>query len=237
MSGDTSHKPLLLLDCYLDDAGCPARFHPPEHCATEVLLAPHMDVRLLDLDVADYRGLVITGSAASVLDGLPWSLAIEKLILDAHRTNVSIFGVCYGHQLIAKALFGIGQVRRSETPEFGWHEIHVTHPDGPLAGAPQSFLCFLSHYDEVATPLPEECQVLAHSENCAVQALRVVDKPIWGVQFHAEMDIAEAGPIFRERVTNSPELGIDAEAMLKLATPTDALWDSIYNGFLASLPA
>jgi GMP synthase (glutamine-hydrolysing) len=232
-----SSRPLLLLDCYLSTDGCPARFTPPGDVRTDVVQPPHVSPRALDLDVGNYRGVVITGSAASVLDEAPWSLAVEGLVRDAHRTNTPLFGVCYGHQLIAKSLFGADQVRRSSTPEFGWHEIQVTAAEGPVATTPDSFLCFVSHYDEVAPALSESMLVLAHSDRCCVQAFRIANKPVWGVQFHAEMAFDEASSIFRERVANSPELGIDAKAQLESATPTAELWKSIYGSFLDSLPA
>lgn len=229
--------PLLLLDCYLSTDGCPVNFTPPTEVPTRVVQTPHVPVESLALNVADYRGIVITGSAASVLDEEPWSVVMEGLIRDAHRDDIPLFGVCYGHQLIAKALFGNEQVRRSQTPEFGWHDIQVTAAEGPVASTPNPFLCFVSHYDEVAPPRTADMLVLAHSERCSVQAFRVADKPIWGVQFHAEMEFAESSSIFRERVANSPELGIDSKAQLASAKPTNDIWNTIFGAFLASLPS
>jgi GMP synthase-like glutamine amidotransferase len=230
-------RPLLLLNCYLSGDPCPALFTPPLGVRAKVVKVPHVPLDSLVIDLADYRGLVITGSAASVLDEASWSLFLEELIREAHSASIPLFGVCYGHQLIANALFGPAQVRRSPTPEFGWYKIHVTTPEGPVASAPNPFLCFLSHYDEVTAPRTDELQVLAHSERCGVQAFRVANKPIWGVQFHAEMDFDEAVSIFQERVENSPELGIDADAHVASAVSTRELWRAIYGSFLDSLPA
>jgi GMP synthase (glutamine-hydrolysing) len=225
-------KELLLLDCYLSLDGCPTAFTPPEDVETRVLQAAHVGLTELELDLSDFSGMVITGSAASVLAEEPWSLAIEQLIHSAHTMGLPLFGVCFGHQLIAKTLFGELGVRRSPTPEFGWHKIRVASPEGPVAETPQSFLCFLSHYDEVTEPPAGDMQVLARTERCAVQAFTIIGRPIWGVQFHAEMDFDEASSIFRERVGNSPELGIDTQAMLELAVPTPEIWATIYMGFL-----
>ncbi|MFT4710719.1 MAG: GMP synthase-like glutamine amidotransferase [Bacteroidia bacterium] len=230
-------RPLLLLDCYLDAGGCPALFHPTAETQTTVVLPPHIPLDQLDFDLSPFSGMVITGSAASVLDELPWSLCVEQLIQRAFADKLPLFGVCYGHQLIAKTLFGKDQVQRSPTPEFGWLEVKVESPAGPVQDAPESFECFLSHYDEVlATPAPG-LQVLASSERCAVQAFRHEHAPIWGVQFHAEMAFEEARAIFVERVGNSPELGIDADAMLAKAQSTEELWRGIYSAFLKTCRA
>lgn len=235
MAGPT--KPLLLLDCYLDADGCPALFHPSAETPSTVLQPPHLPLDQLDLDLRPYSGMVITGSAASVLDELPWSLCLEQLIQRAYDEKLPLFGVCYGHQLIAKTLFGKDQVRRSPTPEFGWLEIDVAVPAGPLLDVPESFSCFLSHYDEVLPKPAHGMEILASSERCAVQAFRHEHAPIWGVQFHAEMAFEEARSIFLERVGNSPELGINAEAMLAQARCTAELWRGIYSAFLSSCRA
>ena len=230
MAGAT--KPLLLLDCYLDAGGCPALFHPGAETATTILAPPHVPLDKLNLDLGTYSGMVITGSAASVLDEHPWSLCLEQLVHRAYDKKLPLFGVCYGHQLIAKALFGRDQVRRSPTPEFGWLEIKVEVPAGPMLDLPKTFDSFLSHYDEVLDTPAHGMEILASSERCAVQAFRHEHAPIWGVQFHAEMAFEEARSIFLERVGNSPELGIDAEAMLARARSTADLWHGIYAAFL-----
>lgn len=226
--------PLLLIDCYLDDFGCPPLFVPPATQFERVRVA-HVDLDQVPTSVSGYAGVVISGSAASVLDELPWSLRVEQLIHDARATGTPVFGICYGHQLIAKTLFE--STRKAPRPEVGWFSIQQTQPEtAALPGdLPPSFTCFLSHFDEVVDPGHADFQVLASSERCAVQAFRVADEPIWGVQFHAEMDATETRDLFEMRISKCPELGIDREQMLASASYDAGLWRGLYDAFLGLL--
>jgi len=49
---------------------------------------------------------IITGSWAMVTDRLDWSEATADWIRRAMALNMPLFGVCYGHQLMAHALGG-----------------------------------------------------------------------------------------------------------------------------------
>jgi GMP synthase (glutamine-hydrolysing) len=222
----------LLLDCYLDDFGCPPAFAPPGPHTH--IRAAHVGLDEVPRTVGDFSAIVISGSAASVLDEEPWSLAIEALIADAYAKKVPLFGVCYGHQLIAKTLFGAAV--RAETPEVGWFDIRVNAtgraPSSPLASLPESFRCFLSHYDEVRDPGAANFEVLASSKACCVQAFRLTDAPIFGVQFHAEFSRDEALTLFDIRAEKTPEAIGNVPAMRALAGDGLPLWAPLYQGFL-----
>ncbi len=50
-----------------------------------------------------------------------------------------------------------------------------------------------SHNDEVKT-VPEGFVVTASSESCPHEAISCIDRPIYGVQFHPEVENTEYGP-------------------------------------------
>lgn len=222
----------LVLDCYLDDFGCPAAFTPPGPHTH--LRAAHVELSAIPRSAESFSAIVISGSAASVLDEEPWSLAIEELIDDAYARRVPLFGVCYGHQLIAKRLFGAA--RRAQAPEIGWYDIRVNEAGraegSPLQSLPAEFRCFLSHYDEVFDPGVANFEVLASSEACAVQAFRLSDAPIFGVQFHAEFSKREALELFDIRAAKTPEVVPQPELMRERATEGLPLWRPLYETFL-----
>jgi GMP synthase (glutamine-hydrolysing) len=49
-----------------------------------------------------------------------------------------------------------------------------------------------SHNDEVLE-MPPDFVSLAHSDNCTVQAMRHKTKPLFGVQFHPEIEHTDNG--------------------------------------------
>lgn len=100
-----------------------------------------------------------------------------------------ILGICVGLQLMA-IHFG-GKAGPSELPEYGLAELQVLDEDDLFKGLPKKFSVWESHNDEVKEA--PGFKVLATSENCKIQALKLVDKPLYGVQFHPEVNNTEHG--------------------------------------------
>ena len=65
--------------------------------------------------------LVLSGSERSVLDELPWMLEEEDVLRSAVAAGVPTFAVCFGHQLLAKAL-GSKVVRGEKSAEQALHD-------------------------------------------------------------------------------------------------------------------
>ena len=53
------------------------------------------------------EGYIITGSKSSVYDDKPWIRALEDFVRHAHLARRKVVGICFGHQLIARALGGL----------------------------------------------------------------------------------------------------------------------------------
>lgn len=66
-----------------------------------------------EIDLVD--GFIITGSKSSVYDDKSWIRDLEGLIQTLHAKRKKMVGICFGHQIIAKALGGL--VSKSEK---GW---------------------------------------------------------------------------------------------------------------------
>ncbi|HTZ61690.1 MAG TPA: GMP synthase subunit A [Thermoplasmata archaeon] len=144
---------------------------------------------LADLD-AD--GIVLSGGALS-LEGSEAPLGRVGEWIDS--VPVPVLAICLGHEYLGRH-FG-GKLLRS-SPEFGAVDLVVDRSDHPLfAGLPEKFRVWASHNDEVAEP-PPGWSVLAHSAACRVEAMAHPTRPIWGVQFHPEVEHTEGGrEIFR----------------------------------------
>jgi GMP synthase (glutamine-hydrolysing) len=102
--------------------------------------------------------------------------------------EIPILGMCAGHQLIA-AHFG-GKASAAKKPEFGKTEILVDEQDELFDGFPKSFIAWNSHNDEVSK-LSDELLKLAHSKDCPYEAIRHNELPIFGLQFHPEVQHTE----------------------------------------------
>src|SRR5688572_27915515 len=57
-------------------------------------------------DAADFAGVMVTGSAAMVTERADWSERSAEWLRDAATAGHPLFGICYGHQLLAHALGG-----------------------------------------------------------------------------------------------------------------------------------
>lgn len=142
--------------------------------------------------------LIITGSKTSALEQSSWISHLDELIRQTVDAGKPILGVCYGHQAIARALGGVQAVRKSDTPEFGWCKIEVLENSKLFQELPTSFYSFGAHFEEVSE-FPKHAKLLASSEHCAVQAFELLNRPVFGIQFHPEKDIDDAKRTFAER--------------------------------------
>jgi GMP synthase (glutamine-hydrolysing) len=135
-----------------------------------------------------YDGVVLSGGVEPLFSERPWLMAELKLIEKCAEKNIPLLGICYGHQLIGRVLMGAHSVREKYSPEFGWKRIRLVEGDSKLfGGIPSEFYAHCSHFDEVCE-LSRDFRLLAESDRCGIQAYEHKSKPIWGVQFHSEID-------------------------------------------------
>ncbi len=133
-------------------------------------------------------GFIITGSHAMVSEELNWSVKLEKYIKKIASKNIPLLGICYGHQLIAKALGGTSDFNK-KGKEIGRVKIKSTLNalnDPLFDGFPKQFYAFETHYQS-AVKLPLKAVILASNHKDQHQAVRF-SQSIWGVQFHPEFD-------------------------------------------------
>ena len=142
-----------------------------------------------DLDA--YSHIFISGSSASVLDNTDWINAEQELICRAVDRGKVILGSCFGHQIIARALFGDGAVRKRPALDVGWPAIEILADDALLGEAGSKIYGHVFHYDDVCRINENEANVIARSKACEILAFKLKGKPVWGIQPHFEMGIVE----------------------------------------------
>jgi GMP synthase-like glutamine amidotransferase len=145
----------------------------------------------LPADLSPYTHLLLTGSTASVNDDEHWMQAEAQLIRQGVHQGKVMLGSCFGHQLIARALFGPGAVRARRTPDIGWAEVDIVEDDVLLGRAGSRLDAYVFHFDEVTRVPAAEAIVTAQSTECAIMAFRLKQKPVWCIQPHFEIGIVE----------------------------------------------
>jgi len=166
--------------------------------------------RLPDLK-KDFTHFILTGSEASIMEREGWVDAEIEFVRQVLSRNLPIIGSCYGHQLLALAIRGPASVRRALQPEIGWHPIDIREKSG-LLGEKGTIYAFSIHFDEVIG-LNEDFRILASTPGCPVQAFELEGRPVWGIQFHPEIDI----PAARESLSRLIGLGLETSSLFEKA--------------------
>lgn len=159
-------------------------------------------------------GFIITGSHSMVTHEHPWSLQLESYIQKIAKTEIPLLGICYGHQLIAKALGGKSDFNKNgkEIGVVSIEKLLSSGGDPILEGFPKNFHAYETHYQTVVKA-PKGAKVLAKNKKDSHQAVRYTTN-IWGVQFHPEFDRY----VMEEYIINQKEdllkLGFDPDELI-----------------------
>ena len=145
------------------------------------------DVDLEFVKEFDPAGLVLSGGPASVL--APDAPDADPRLLDLGKP---VLGICYGQQWLVQRLGGV--VEPGEAHEYGRALLKLSGEDPLFAslGGGAERPVWMSHGDRVLR-LPEGFRVLGTSEGSPYAAIRHVERPLWGIQFHPEVVHTEGG--------------------------------------------
>ncbi len=165
-------------------------------------------------------GSIITGSAAMVTERAAWSERTAGWIRNAMDVELPMFGVCFGHQLMAHALGG----RVDYLP--GGREIGTLpisqYPGGSgdplLSGLPASFRAHTTHEQSVLEP-PAGATVLAGSSRDPNHFLRY-GRHATSVQFHPEFNADVMRAYIRRKHSAMQQEGQDPQATFRAVAPT-----------------
>ncbi|MEX0994037.1 MAG: glutamine-hydrolyzing GMP synthase, partial [Balneolaceae bacterium] len=132
------------------------------------------------------KGVILSGGPKSVYDK-----DAPDLNRDVFKWEVPILGICYGLQIIAHTQ-NTGSVERAHKREFGRAFLRIDDDSDLLQGVDDGSDVWMSHGDHIID-LPEEFEVIAHTDNAPVAAVRHRSRSLFGVQFHPEVIHTEDG--------------------------------------------
>ncbi len=125
------------------------------------------------------KAIIFSGGPSSVnQEGAP---TIDPAVFEL---GIPLLGICYGMQLMAKALGG--QVVKAERREFGRTKLSIKSNSGIFAGMCGETEVWMSHGDSVQA-MPAGFAVVGHTENTPLAAVEHAEKRLFGVQFHPEV--------------------------------------------------
>lgn len=169
-------------------------------------------------------GAVITGSHSMVTEEGEWMTRLQEWIREAVSRKTPLLGICFGHQLLARALGG-AVADNPKGREVGTVTIHMAENgtcDPLFEGLPRDFGAHVEHTQSVVAP-PEGAVVLASSPGDDCHAMRI-GRSAWGVQFHPEFTESIMTSYITIQRQELKQAGLDPVSLIRSveATPVAA---------------
>ncbi len=160
--------------------------------------------------VADADAWVVSGSRHAAYEEHDWIPPTEALLRDAYAAKQPIVGVCFGHQILAKALGG-----KVEKFKGGWQMGQVNYElNGPFNNAINGKANLLAFHQDQVVELPEDATVIGSAEHCQYAALQYGQTAI-SIQPHPEFEdnlvtdlLIERGHLFPKANVNNAQASL-----------------------------
>ncbi|MGR5220305.1 type 1 glutamine amidotransferase [Vibrio parahaemolyticus] len=164
------------------------------------------------------HGFIITGSVHNAYDNDPWILALIEWIVSCEARRKPLVGICFGHQLVARALGGT--VQKSDK---GWglgsYEVQITAQKKWMNLSVDTVRLLVSHQDQVII-VPSGVKVIARNDFCP-NFMLVRDNHLFTVQGHPEFSTSFTEKLVEKRKhLLSPEYY--QQAFIEIDKPQDS---------------
>ena len=163
---------------------------------------------------------IITGSRFGVYDNLPWLKPLKVFLEKCLEERIPIFGVCFGHQLLAEVLGG-----KVEKFKRGWSlgvsKYQIDQDFSWTSNLPQKLNVYSFHQDQIVET-PKGSTVIAFSNFCK-NAILAYGKPnspyAISIQSHPEFNQEYMGDLIRLRKDLFCPKSVPEKALKSLQMP------------------
>lgn len=194
----------------------------------ERLLSPHIPgLRLTHFDVragntpagpSECDAWITTGSRASVYDNEEWIRGTETFIRKVADSDRPFVGICFGHQLLARALGA--EVKRAPA---GWGvgvlPMNVVRREDWMSPALSTVRMQYMHADQVTEP-PDGATLLSEAPHCPVAMFQCGPR-LLGLEAHPEFPATYARALIEDRRARIGEQATE-DALTRVDDPTDS---------------
>ena len=170
-----------------------------------------------------YSGVFISGSPHGAYEDIDFIHRQHDLIVEIAARGLPTLGICFGSQILASALCGRDQVFRRSFCEVGYKWLPLSAAragDTLMEGLGDRVEMFVWHNDEVRAD-HGDMTILASSDLCPNQIWRYRDLPIWGIQGHPEITLAQSRVWFEENRERLEKDGADVERLHESAVEAE----------------
>ena len=147
-------------------------------------------------------GYLITGCVQSANDQDDWIIELVRFIRECYVGKVKMVGICFGHQIIAKAMGG-----RVELNPNGWglgiKKQQVIVKKKWMKPSQKQFNIIASHQEHVVE-IPGNAELICTSEHCKVSVFEISDLFL-GFQGHPENSSFTSGVSIDRRKDELPK--------------------------------
>ncbi|KAK3174562.1 hypothetical protein OEA41_001808 [Lepraria neglecta] len=170
----------------------------------------------------DVDAVLITGSRYNAFDNDPWVVRLVDFVKEVlAQSRVRVIGVCYGHQIVGRALGA--KVARSEAGawEVSVSQVNLTEKGKELFG--KDALSIHQMHKDLVYYYPEGVEELGSSGPCKVQGM-YVPKRLVTVQGHPEFTEEIVADLLenRHKLNIFPD-GIYEDGMARVGNPQDGV--------------
>jgi len=135
--------------------------------------------------------IIDKGASGLILGGGPSVEKSGNCMEYVKELEYPILGICLGHQIIALA-YG-GKIGSAGMESYAQIQLKIKDVNDIFKGLGPMMEVWASHKDEVIK-LPPNFNILASSSICDIEAMKHQEKPLYGIQFHPEVQHTKEGP-------------------------------------------